>query len=135
MTTSTVSRPWQGTVLGVAAWVLYVGQLIVVAPMVLGVSIFSVLTLNPLAIIIGAVFVGFAAIPYFVARGLMRGKRWSLVFISVISGILTVLSLINALNSWKTDDFKLLILPSGIFVIAMSVIRHPFYYSHGKYAG
>lgn len=135
-----VVRPWQGTLLGVLAYIGLVLMILVALAIVAGQGFMTSIIsgfmqgadapaesmglmmgmLSGMGIVLVVIIIPFAILQYFVAKGLMDGKRWTLIFIIVFS----VLGLLSAL--FDVDLTGIII--NGVFVaLPATVLKHPFY--------
>ena len=143
-----VSRPWQGTLLGVlasigAALTALFAILMIVAQgffisLLGGVSTglqetgADVATANVAAggilgmmsgfmWVAGIFMLALAVLDFFIARGLFKGQKWTLILI-IIFGVLGALGTLSQGPQWGG-----LVIDAAVVVIAATVIKHPFY--------
>ncbi|PCH93051.1 MAG: hypothetical protein COB85_07555 [Bacteroidetes bacterium] len=123
-----VERPWQGTLLGVInaiTLITLMGLLIfllagphflsgIVPQLSAMMSTFGLMLLAPLG--------AFVFLAYYVTRGVFRGQKWSVVFLTILYG----LSVASAVTSLPQSAVSMII---SALLLWMGIVcwKHPFY--------
>ncbi|MFA7685588.1 MAG: hypothetical protein WCX95_02210 [Candidatus Gracilibacteria bacterium] len=141
-------RPWQGTLLGVLA---YIGMAITAIFAVLMIAAQGFITslmgglsaemqtagadaasanaaaggllglMGGFMWVVGIFMIAFAVLDFFIARGLFKGQKWTLIILIIFGG-LGVLGALSQGPQWSG-----LIIDGAVVAIAATVLKNPFY--------
>ena len=130
--TEQVSRPWQGTVLGVI-YILTIAMMVIMLPILLLVALggsalgFMSNMNNGLAMLLGGgmlimslLLIAIFILQIFVIIGIFKGQKWA-VITSIVFITLGLSSLIQNF-SWTT-----LIIDGALMYLSIACLLHPFY--------
>ncbi|MFA6918027.1 MAG: hypothetical protein WC285_04345 [Candidatus Gracilibacteria bacterium] len=71
--------------------------------------------------LVGIFVLAFAVLDFFIARGLFKGQKWTLILI-IIFGVLGALGTLSQCPQWTG-----LVIDVAVITIAATVVKHPFY--------
>ena len=136
-------RPWQGTLLGVLAWISFGSSVLGIIMTLFFQGMFASLIggiaaeqdgggiimglLGGAMIFTAVMFGAFAVFYYFYARGLMNGRKWTLILSVILSGLSTLVILLGFLSSLELGAFVSLVVTAFFLYLPASILKHPFY--------
>lgn len=147
---ATLSRPWQGTTLGIlhiiGAVLAFLGGIAflflrdlmsnMMNPMTIAVQGQEAQTIQlsatgvagivgSLGLVAGLLLIGFGVLAIFITRGSFKGQKWA----PIVAMIFAILGVLGNLSSFSLEKGSLVQLAVNAFVIYCTIIcvKHPFY--------
>ncbi len=129
---SSVSRPWQGTVLGIL-YIISIVLLAILLPIMLLVAVGGsalgfmsdinnsmAMLLSGGMLIMSLFLIGVFILQIFITRGIFKGQKWAVI----ISIIFAVLDLASLIRNFRIIPFIII----GLFLyLSIACFLHPFY--------
>jgi len=126
--TKPVSRPWQGTVLGVV-YILSIALTVIMLPILLFGSTLGIMNgaNNGLAMLLGGgmlimslLLIAIFILQIFVTIGIFKGQKWAVI----TSIVFTALSLSSLIQNFSLTT---LIIDGALMYLSIACLLHPFY--------